>query len=145
MSKFSQGSFVPKNPEKLVGKANPQYRSSWELFFMNFLDQSPSVLQWASESIRIPYKNPFDVREQKQYVPDFLVLYIDKFGKKHAELIEIKPKKEAMMEHAKSRKDKAFLILNTAKWQAAAKYCAKHNLKFVVLTEDQIFKSRGKK
>ena len=145
MTKYSQGTFIPKNPSKLVGKAQPQYRSSWELYMMNFFDQSPSVLQWASESIRIPYKNPFDMRQTKQYVPDFLVLYIDKFGKKHAELIEVKPKKEAILEQAKSKRDKAFLILNSAKWQAAMKYCAKNGLTFRVMTEDDIFASRGKK
>jgi hypothetical protein len=144
MSKYNQGQFTPKNPSKLIGNANPQYRSGWELAMMTFLDNHPSVIQWASESIRIPYVNPLTGR-RSQYVPDFLVLYQDKTGKQHAELIEVKPKKEAMLENAKSKRDKAFLIINTAKWAAAMQYCKKNGLIFRLVTEDQLFQQKGKK
>jgi hypothetical protein len=52
------GKFKPKNPEKYAGRGSIRYRSSWELKFMNFLDENPSIKNWASESISIPYKNP---------------------------------------------------------------------------------------
>lgn len=144
MVKYNQGNFVPKNPEKLIGNANPVYRSGWELAMMNFLDSHPSVIQWASESIKIPYTNPLTGR-RSQYVPDFLILYMDKAGKQHAELVEVKPKKEALVENAKSKRDKAFLILNTAKWGAAMAYCRKNGLVFRIITEDQLFYQKGKK
>jgi len=144
-SRFTQGTFIPKNPKKLIGKPDPFYRSAWELTIMQFFDTSPSVLQWASEAIKIPYKNPFNTREMRQYIPDFLVVYIDKRGKTHAELIEVKPKKETLAEFAKSRRDKSAQILNSAKWEAAIRWCQKNNIKFNILTEDQIYRNKGKR
>lgn len=143
MPKYSQGQFVPKNPYKIVGNATIWYRSSWELAMMTFLDSHPSVIQWASESISIPYINPL-TGQRKSYIPDFLVLYKDKNGKQHAELIEVKPKKEAMVENAKSKRDKAFLIINTAKWAAAMAYCKKNGLTFRLITEDDLWPKTGK-
>ena len=144
MTKYSQEFFVPKNPQKLIGNAKPYYRSSWELAMMTFLDSHPNVIQWASESIKIPYTNPL-TGKRSQYVPDFLVLYQDQNGKRKAELVEVKPKKEAMMENAKSKRDKAFLLVNTAKWAAAMTFCKKNGLEFRIITEDQLFKQKGKK
>jgi hypothetical protein len=144
MSKYSQGTFIPKNPQKVVGNPIIYYRSSWELAMMTFLDSHPSVIQWASESIKIPYVNPL-TGKKSQYVPDFLVLYKDKNGKQHAELVEVKPKKEAMLENAKSKRDKAFLIVNQAKWQAALLWCKKSGVVFRLITEDELFVTKGKK
>ena len=53
MSKWAQGLYQPKNPEKYAGKKTPRYRSSWEWAFMRFCDNNPSIMQWASESIQI--------------------------------------------------------------------------------------------
>jgi len=144
MSKYSQGSFIPKNPSKLIGNASPVYRSSWELAMMTFLDSHPNVIQWASESIRIPYKNPL-TGKNSQYVPDFLVLYQDKNGNQRAELVEVKPKKEAMLENAKSQRDKAFLMVNQAKWVAAMAWCKKNGVTFRLITEDDLFQQKGKR
>lgn len=142
--RYSQGKYVPKNPQKLIGNAEPVYRSSWELAMMTFLDNHPSVIQWASESVSIPYVNPLTGR-RSQYIPDFLVLYSDKNGRQHAELVEIKPKKEAVLENAKSKRDKAFLIINSAKWAAAAGWCKKNGVTFRIITEDELFRQTGKK
>jgi len=111
---------------------------------MTFLDTHPSVIQWASESVKIPYTNPLTGR-RSQYVPDFLVLYQDKSGRQRAELVEVKPKKEAMLENAKSKRDKAFLMINQAKWQAAMAWCAKNGVTFRLITEDHLFAGKGKK
>lgn len=142
MVKYHQGMFVPKNPKKLLGNSFPRFRSSWELKVMHLLDQHPNVLQWASESIRIFYVNPF-TNKNTVYIPDFLIYYQDKNGKRRAELVEIKPAKEAMLEHAKSRRDKMYLILNSAKWKAAMIFCHKHNLTFRILTEKDLFINTG--
>ena len=142
VSKYSQGFYTPTNPEKYIGKGSIRYRSSWEWAYMNFLDESSGVLQWASESIRIPYRNPF-TGKNTIYVPDFFMLYVDKDGKKHAEVIEIKPSKETTMEGAKSMRDRASVALNQAKWAAANAWCRSQGLVFRVLTESDIF--QGKK
>ena len=144
MSKYSQGRFIPKNPDKLIGKQEVVFRSSWELTVMNFLDSHPSVIQWASESIRIPYTNPLTGRPS-QYVPDFMVLYQDKNGKRRAEVLEVKPSKEALAENARSKRDKAFILINTAKWAAAMTWCKKNGMGFRVLTESDIYVTKPKK
>lgn len=138
MSRFAKGFFNIKHPEKYAGKGKPKFRSSWEFAFMSFLDNHPGVVQWASESIYIPYKNPLTGRSTV-YIPDFFVIYIDKNMQKHAEVLEIKPAKEAMREHARSRRDKAMYVINMAKWTAAAAWCKKQGMVFRVLTEQQLF------
>jgi hypothetical protein len=110
---------------------------------MNVLDNHPNVTQWASESIEIQYKNPL-TGQSSIYIPDFLVIYTDKNGKKHGEIIEIKPLKEASIEHAKSKRDRAVLAINTAKWQAAIVWAKKRGLDFRVMTENQLFKQSGR-
>jgi hypothetical protein len=142
MSKYSQGQFFPKNLQKIIGNSVIRYRSSWELLMMSYLDNHPDVIQWASESIKIPYRNPL-TGQRSEYVPDFLVFYKDKNGKKRTELVEIKPKRETMMENAKSRRDKAFLMVNTAKWAACLLFCKKHGIEFRVMTEDSLFAKNG--
>lgn len=143
MSKYSQGEFIPKNPQKLIGNARPYYRSSWELTVMNLLDNHPNVIQWASESISIPYVNPL-TGKRSMYIPDFLILYKDKGGRQKAELVEVKPNKEAIAENAKSKRDKAALMINTAKWAAAMSWCKKNGISFRILTESDLYISKGK-
>jgi hypothetical protein len=139
MAKFAQGIFTPKNPNKYVGKHKPKYRSSWELTFMMFCDTNKNVISWASEAINIPYKNPL-TGKQTIYIPDFFVLYEDKYGQKKAEIVEIKPKKQSLIESkVASAKERAIVALNHAKWQAAMAYCKRVGLTFRVITEDDIF------
>ena len=139
MSRFAQGKFNLKNPTKYVGNKTPTYRSGWEFTFMKFCDEHPSVSQWASEAIRIPYRHPL-TGKQTIYVPDFFIAYVDATGKQHAELIEVKPTSQVSMENAgRSRHNKAHVVLNQAKWEAASAYCRQNNIKFRVVTEQDIF------
>ena len=80
MSKYANGFYQLLNPEKYVGINVPMYRSSWEFSFMNFCDTNPNILKWASEAIKIPYRNPL-TGKQTVYVPDFFIQYIDKNNK----------------------------------------------------------------
>ena len=57
MSKYSQGKYQILNPSKYSGKKEPTYRSSWEFTFMTFCDNNPAVEQWASEPVKIPYRD----------------------------------------------------------------------------------------
>ena len=139
MSKFANGFYQITNPDKYVGKKVPHFRSSWEHSFMRFCDENPAVLQWASEAIHIPYKNPF-TNKNTIYVPDFLIVYVNKNGEKHAELIEIKPEKQTTIESAgRSMRDQAAAVLNTFKWQAAQAWCNQNGMRFRVVTENDIF------
>jgi hypothetical protein len=137
--KFSQGIFTPKNPEKYIGTRPPRYRSSWELTFCMFCDNNPSVQQWASESVKIPYRDPL-TGKQTVYVPDFLVVYVDKNLKTHAELIEIKPSNQALRERVgKNVYNQAQFVKNQAKWQAASQWAQQQGLRFRIVTESDIF------
>ena len=138
MSKYAQGKYQILNPQKYVGKGAPTYRSGWEHTFMRFCDNNPNVLQWASESIHINYKNPF-TNKATIYVPDFFIVYVDKSGAKKAELIEIKPSTQTTIESAKSTRDQAAAVLNMYKWQAAQAWCKAQGITFRVVTENDIF------
>jgi len=139
-----QEEFFPKNPEKCLNQGKIQSRSSWEHGFMRFLDEHPEAIEWGSEIIAISYYNPVKKRMAKYY-PDFFVRYLDKDGKVHAKLIEIKPLKETMMEHAKSKYDKVMLIINRAKWQAAIKFCQGAGIEFEIMHEHRLFRKAGRK
>ena len=110
---------------------------------MRVLDAHPNVTQWASESMSIPYLHPL-TGKWSFYIPDLLIVFVDKDGKKRAELVEIKPAKETYLDRAKSKKDKLVHAVNQAKWVAAIAWCQKNGLTFRVLTEDQLF-ANGKK
>lgn len=144
MSRFAQGEFTPRNPHKYVGRRTPRYRSGWEFSFMMFCDNNEHILQWASESVHIPYRNPL-TGKQTIYVPDFLINYRTKDNLTRAELIEIKPKKQSVIESKASQRDRAAVAVNYAKWAAAQKWCASNGLSFRVLTEDDIFHQGRKK
>lgn len=139
MAKWAQGFFEPKNPAKYVGKHKPRYRSSWELQFMQFCDNHSSVINWASEAISIPYRHPFTGKITK-YVPDFFIVYQTKDGKKLAEVVEIKPKNQTIMESKSNIKLKQAVAINHAKWAAANAYCKQQGLTFRILTEENIFR-----
>lgn len=139
MKTFASGVYTPQNPQKYVGNHKPRFRSGWELTFMKFCDNNDNIIAWASEAIKIPYKNPF-TGKQTVYVPDFFVMYEDRNGSKRAEVVEIKPKKQSIIESkVASAKDRAIVALNYAKWQAATVYCKRQGLTFRVITEDDIF------
>ena len=60
------------------------------------------------------------------------------------ENIEIKPKKQSLIEDKQSQRDRAQVAINYAKWDQAAKWAKAHGLTFRVITEDDIFRN-GKK
>lgn len=144
MSKFANGQFVVKNPHKYAGKNTPRYRSGWEHAFMMFCDNNDHIIQWASESINIPYRNPI-TGKQTIYVPDFLIQYRNRNNQIITELIEIKPKKQSVIESKASARDRAMVAVNYAKWAEAQKWCKRNNLTFRVVTEDDIFHQGNKK
>jgi len=139
MPKYANGLYQIVNADKYVGKKVPHFRSSWEHSFMRFCDENPAVLQWASEAIHIPYKNPF-TNKNTIYIPDFMIMYMNKNNEKFGELIEIKPSKQTTLEAAgRSMRDQAAAVLNAYKWQAAQAWCSQNGLRFRVLTENDIF------
>jgi len=144
MIKWAQGVFVPRNPKKYVGKGNPRYRSGWEWSFFQFCDNNDAVLEWASEAIAIKYRHPF-TGKVTNYVPDIFMRYRTKSNKICTEIIEIKPRKQSIIEGKMSERDRMVVAVNHAKWQAARAWCQKSGIVFRVLNEDSLFHNGSKK
>jgi len=138
MKKWAQGQYVVQNTEKYVGRGTPRYRSGWEHSFMRFCDSNDHILQWASESIAIPYRNPI-TGKMTNYVPDFLITYRTRNNIVKAELIEIKPKKQSVVEDRMSSRERAVVAVNYAKWDAASKWAKRNGMTFRVITESDMF------
>lgn len=138
------GRFTPKNPEKYRGDVtNIIYRSLWERKAMVWFDENPSVLQWASEEVVIPYVSPIDNRVHR-YFPDFLIKAKGLDGRVKTMLIEVKPKSQTEPPVKKKKNTRKYLNevatwgVNDAKWKAAREYCADRLWEFHIITEKEL-------
>ena len=144
MTKFAQGKYVLKNPDKYIGNKTPTYRSSWEWAVMNMCDNNPAIDKWASEAVKIPYRCPL-TGKQTIYIPDFFVNFVDKDGRKHAEVWEVKPASQSIKERVgRNPMNQAAYVKNMAKWEAARAWCASQSISFRVISENDIF-HKGKR
>ena len=146
MTRFLQGKFKPKHPEKYKGNpTNIFYRSSWEFSLMHRFDSDSNVEWWNSEEVKIPYNDPTR-SHHGMYHPDFLVKYR---VPNQLEMIEVKPRKQTVPPQG-NVSDKKFIkealtyAKNIAKWEAAKRYCAKRGINFKIITEDHLFKNGRK-
>ena len=143
-SKYYQGFFHPKNPEKYKGNSNNIiYRSSWELKFMKWCDLNENILEYGSEEFWIPYRSPVDGRVHK-YFPDFIIKVKEQTGQIKTYVVEVKPKKQTIEPKVPKRKTKSYLyemktyVVNQAKWKAAKEFCDDRLIEFKVITEDHL-------
>lgn len=143
---FSSGTFHPKNPKKYIGRGSIRWRSSWEYSVMLMLDGNDAIVNWASESIKIPYRDPL-TGKPTVYVPDFLVMYIDNNKQKHVEVWEIKPANQTFKESVgKNPYNQAQWVKNMVKWEAAKNWCKQNGMVFKILTEKDLFHNpKGKR
>lgn len=130
--------FNPKNPKKYAGDPTKIVcRSLWERNVCKFCDDHPEVLKWSSEELIIPYLSPIDGK-MHNYFPDFLIQFKNSAGIQ-TWMVEVKPKKQTMLKENASKKERITWAINSAKWNAAQKYCAKNNMVFKILTEKELF------
>lgn len=142
---YQQGKFTPRHPEKYVGDVNNiMARSSWETRVMKWLDGNPSVLNWSSEEIHVPYYDPSTMKNRR-YFPDFIVKVRTKSGKEEVIMMEVKPESQSKPPKITKRKKQSTMInealtweTNKAKWTAAEAYCKKQGWKFVICTESTL-------
>lgn len=141
---YYKGKYRIANPKKYKGDIQEVvYRSSWELRFMKWCDYSPSILEWGSETVIIPYKSPVDSKIHRYFV-DFYIKVLDKNNKTTKYLVEIKPEKYTKPPVIPQRKTKQFIEevftygVNQAKWKAANEFCLDKGMKFLVLTENDL-------
>lgn len=145
-----KGKFKPKNPKKYLGDpAGIIYRSSLELRFMAYCDETSSVVAWASEELIIPYRSPIDGKVHR-YFPDFWVRVCSPDGTTREKLVEIKPKKHcqppniAKKQTKTGRTSRRYLHdvknwgVNSAKWEAAKEYCEYRGWEFLILNEGHL-------
>lgn len=142
--KTYKGYFNVKYPQKYKGNIqNIIYRSSYELKLMNFLDRNPNVIQWASEEFFVPYKSPIDGKIHR-YFPDFWVKKKNNQGITETIVIEVKPQNQTVPPVVRTQINKQYLYevqtwgINTAKWEAAQKYCSDKDWKFMIITEKEL-------
>lgn len=143
--------FVPKNPEKYKGKLPCIMRSDWELQFARWLDATPAILEWSSESLAIQYFNPVK-QGMSRYYPDFIMKVKTKDDEIRIYIIEVKPFKETVPPTGKGKKsnktklnEETTYMKNLAKWQAAKAYCERHGYIFRILTERSMFIDANRK
>ena len=143
-SKYHQGFFHPRNPEKYMGNPNNiVYRSSWELKFMQWCDRNENILNYGSEEFYIPYFNPVKQKVCK-YFPDFILKVKEQNGEIKKYVVEIKPKKQTAPPKPKSRVTKSYIQevytyeTNMAKWEAAKEFCKDNMIEFKIITENEL-------
>lgn len=104
-------------------KAGPiKYRSGWELVVAIFLDNNPDVLEFAYESLIIPYISNQKTGKIRKYYPDFLVWYIDGTKK----LIEVKAGNKINNQKVMKKSN------------AAREWCGKNNAIFEIWSNSTI-------
>jgi len=159
---YSKGKYQIKNVDKYIGNLNEcLYRSSWELKFMIYCDNSNDIRKWGSETAEVKYfaKNDAGQLTPHRYFPDF---YIEKINPKNPHdfntyYLEIKPFKEYKPDFIIYDSDGSLKILppeknsrkalenweyqvktfekNLIKWKAADEFCKKRNMEFKVAHE----------
>lgn len=141
-----KGKFKPKHPEKYIGDpSNIVYRSSYELKFCRYLDNNKNVMKWGSEEFSIPYISPMD-NKYHRYFPDFIVKKKNSKGGIDTLVVEVKPKHQTAPPAPQSSKrpSKRYLNevyawgINSAKWEAARKFCLNKGWEFVIITEIEL-------
>lgn len=140
--------YTPQYPQKYMGNPNNILcRSLWERKFCKYLDTNKNIIRWASEEIKIPYLSTID-KSLHHYYPDF-VFEVKNNDIVETFMVEIKPKKQTIQ--PKMRKNKKTYLqesitfeINKCKWSAAQQYCQKNGWTFKILTEDDLFKGKGK-
>jgi hypothetical protein len=146
--KYHQGYFRPRHPHKYRGDVNNiVYRSSWEKRFLEWCDVNPSVVAYHSEETVVPYICKTDGLLHKYYV-DIRIAIKDQNGKISQYLVEIKPHGQTIPPKYPGKQTKRYIeevstfVKNQSKWEAATRYATERNMKFIILTEKELFESK---
>lgn len=144
-SRYHQGTFIPKFPEKYKGDLTKIfYRSSWECKAFAFLDTNPSIVSWTSETVIVSYISPLDNKPHRYFVDlYFKVKTKDNQYKEYVAEIKpkiqtIEPKKTANKSQKRYIQEVETYVVNAAKWKAAKKYCDERGWEFTLLTESDL-------
>ena len=111
---------------------------------MKYFDGNPSILQWASEEVVIPYYDTA-TKKVRRYFPDFLIKVKDKNGQSKTHLIEVKPSKDLKPPISVQGKKKSTVLyemktylMNRDKFASAREWCSDRGIQFDIWTEKEI-------
>ncbi len=143
-NRYLQGFYNLKHPKKYIGNPkNVVFRSSFEMQFMRMIDESENIIKWASEEMPIPYFDPISNRMRRYFV-DFMIEQKNKDESISKIMVEIKPMNQIIQPKKTPRKKMETYMnemmeytRNRAKWEAAKKWCEKHNFKFMIVTKNE--------
>ncbi|SVA13751.1 uncharacterized protein METZ01_LOCUS66605 [marine metagenome] len=145
MKKYPRvGRYVIQNKEKYVANLQEcEYRSSWELKYMKYLDRHPNVVEWGSENVILPYYNPIE-KKYRRYFVDFYVKVKTTTGEYKKYIVEVKPAIQCKPPVKPKKQTQAYIkklkvyIMNQAKFKAARKWADKRGWEFIILTEKDL-------
>lgn len=133
-SKYHQGVVDPKACTKYYQGCKNEpiiFRSGLELQFIEYCENSPYVVKWASEPIAIPYFSQLDQRNANYY-PDYVIENKDGIRC----IVEVKPYAQTVKPDVT---DSVWLkeawVKNLDKWKAAKQFAEDHGMKFIIVTE----------
>lgn len=141
--RYRQGFYLPRKPIKCLNVMEtdePQiitWRSSWELDFCKWCDDNDAIIRWGSEVIKILYRNPVK-NKMCFYVPDFYIEVLNKNMKIDKYLIEVKPMCHSNLNETSNGYDRIQLAINSLKWKSAIEFCKKRDMKFKIITENDL-------
>lgn len=120
-----------------------EYKSSLELKAIRYCDFNKFVTHFALEPFPIHYIKPTDGKKHRYFVDLFI-----EFNNKDKFIVEIKPKSETIQpKKPKANSQKAMMryqkaiqtfAVNQAKWEAAKKFADEKNIKFIILTDEEL-------
>lgn len=151
--KAKQGWYELVNPEKFVMPMDEHmksykdgflnYKSGLELTAIRYCDFNKHVVKFSLEPFAIKYFKPETGKTHRYYIDLFI-----EFSNRERFLVEVKsygetipPKKpRKKTQKALMNYQKALITYSTnqAKWNAAREFAKKNNLKFIILTENEL-------
>lgn len=155
--KSHKGWYALQHPEKFIkpldeymesytvqnGVSYIQYKSMLERIAFRYADMNPKIKRFSIEPFNIKYIKPTDNKQHRYFIDMFLEFITgDKF------IVEIKskgetqpPKKPKVLNGKNVKYYKNSIetyLVNQAKWKSANEFAKQQNMKFIILTEDQL-------
>lgn len=133
------GRYKVTNKAKYKGdSSNVIYRSMWERHCFKWLDDNPSIKEWSSEEVVVPYYYDVDKKYHRYFVD---LKFTTTAGQ--TVLVEVKPAKETAppKKPDKSRRyinESLTYIKNRNKWEAAETYAKDRGWEFQIWTEQTL-------
>ena len=149
--KQSKTPYKLNNPEKYIGDPDKlMYKSSWEQSAFFMCDNNPNIVRWAYEFIPIKYAKPVGAGFKiTTYFPDLYLEYFDRDQNFIKEVLEVKPKNQTQPSKKKKTETRLYenyvYLVNKAKWEAAKAWCTPRGIKFTVITENGLYRTKRNK